>query len=64
MAPVDIDGAFLKRLTYCELAEAAGEKERMVCFTFPPGSASALRALPGFSSCDGLSILCSASSQA
>eukprot|EP00959_Pyramimonas_sp_CCMP1952_P396601 8309333-Pyramimonas_sp.AAC.1 len=35
-------------LTYQELAEATGEKERVVCFTLPPGSATVLRTLPGF----------------
>ena len=49
IASLDISVAFLKGLTYRELAEATGEKEREVCFTLPPGSASALRTLPGFS---------------
>eukprot|EP00959_Pyramimonas_sp_CCMP1952_P358940 7515887-Pyramimonas_sp.AAC.1 len=40
--------ADLKRLTYQGLAEAAGETERVVFFTLPPGSASALVPLPGF----------------
>eukprot|EP00959_Pyramimonas_sp_CCMP1952_P394975 8275418-Pyramimonas_sp.AAC.1 len=40
--------AFLKGFTYQELAEATGEKERVVCFTLPPGSATLLRSLPGF----------------
>ena len=40
--------AFLKGLTYSELAEVTGEKERMACFTLPPGSATVLRSLPGF----------------
>eukprot|EP00959_Pyramimonas_sp_CCMP1952_P259464 5424792-Pyramimonas_sp.AAC.1 len=40
--------AFLKGLTYQELAEATGDKERVACFTLPPGSATALRPLPGF----------------
>eukprot|EP00959_Pyramimonas_sp_CCMP1952_P352558 7386521-Pyramimonas_sp.AAC.1 len=40
--------AFLKGLTYQELAEATGEKERGARFTSPPGSATVLRALPGF----------------
>eukprot|EP00959_Pyramimonas_sp_CCMP1952_P264582 5532128-Pyramimonas_sp.AAC.1 len=53
MASLDIDKAFLKGRTYRKLAEAAGEKERMVSLILPPGSASALRALPGFSPCDG-----------
>eukprot|EP00959_Pyramimonas_sp_CCMP1952_P084159 1760143-Pyramimonas_sp.AAC.1 len=44
--------AFLKGLTYRELAEATGEKERAVRFTLPSGSATALRALPGFENCD------------
>eukprot|EP00959_Pyramimonas_sp_CCMP1952_P443619 9287120-Pyramimonas_sp.AAC.1 len=48
IASLDINMAFLKRLTYHELAEATGEKERAVCFTLPPGSATVLRAPPGF----------------
>eukprot|EP00959_Pyramimonas_sp_CCMP1952_P412729 8648561-Pyramimonas_sp.AAC.1 len=52
IASLDINMAFLKRLTYQELAEATGEKERVACFTVPPGSATLLRALPGFERCD------------
>eukprot|EP00959_Pyramimonas_sp_CCMP1952_P190336 3981132-Pyramimonas_sp.AAC.1 len=37
--------AFLKGLTYRERAEATG---RVACFTLLPGSATALRTLPGF----------------
>ena len=48
IASMDIDKAFLKGLTYKELAEATGEKERTVCFTLPPGSAQLLRKLKGF----------------
>eukprot|EP00959_Pyramimonas_sp_CCMP1952_P207114 4332558-Pyramimonas_sp.AAC.1 len=44
--------AFLKGLTYQELAEATGEKGRAACFTLPPGSATALRILPGFENYD------------
>eukprot|EP00959_Pyramimonas_sp_CCMP1952_P227669 4760283-Pyramimonas_sp.AAC.1 len=40
--------AFLKGLTYQELAGATGEKERVVRFTPPPGSATVLRTFPGF----------------
>eukprot|EP00959_Pyramimonas_sp_CCMP1952_P033327 699281-Pyramimonas_sp.AAC.1 len=40
--------AFLKGLTYQELAEATGEQERAARFTLPPGSATALRSHPGF----------------
>eukprot|EP00959_Pyramimonas_sp_CCMP1952_P113790 2379062-Pyramimonas_sp.AAC.1 len=40
--------AFLQGLTYQELAEATGEKERAARFTLPLGSASVLRSLPGF----------------
>eukprot|EP00959_Pyramimonas_sp_CCMP1952_P006757 141316-Pyramimonas_sp.AAC.1 len=47
IASLDINMAFLKGLAYQELAEATGEKERVVCFTLPPGSATVLRALPG-----------------
>eukprot|EP00959_Pyramimonas_sp_CCMP1952_P345347 7232152-Pyramimonas_sp.AAC.1 len=39
--------AFLKGLTYGELAEATDEKECVARFTLPPGSATALRTLPG-----------------
>eukprot|EP00959_Pyramimonas_sp_CCMP1952_P329024 6888296-Pyramimonas_sp.AAC.1 len=39
LASVDIDKAFLKGLTYEELAHAIGEETRMVCFILPPGSA-------------------------
>eukprot|EP00959_Pyramimonas_sp_CCMP1952_P299466 6263453-Pyramimonas_sp.AAC.1 len=44
--------AFLKGLTHRELAGATGEKERVACFTLPPGSATALRTLPGFQDFD------------
>eukprot|EP00959_Pyramimonas_sp_CCMP1952_P220637 4612977-Pyramimonas_sp.AAC.1 len=38
---------------YCrELAEATGEKERVMGFTLSPGSAAVLRSLPGFEYCD------------
>ena len=52
LASMDIDKAFLKGLTYEELAQATGEATRQVCFTLPPGSAQVLRTLPGFSSYD------------
>eukprot|EP00959_Pyramimonas_sp_CCMP1952_P196165 4101244-Pyramimonas_sp.AAC.2 len=52
IASLDIDKAFLKGLTYRELATATGEEERNVCFTLPPGSAAVLRSLPGFGSYD------------
>eukprot|EP00959_Pyramimonas_sp_CCMP1952_P337511 7068181-Pyramimonas_sp.AAC.1 len=39
LASMDIDKAFFKGLTYEELAHAAGEETRMVCFALPPGSA-------------------------
>eukprot|EP00959_Pyramimonas_sp_CCMP1952_P152343 3187387-Pyramimonas_sp.AAC.1 len=52
IASLDINMAFLKGLTYQGLAEATGEKERAACFTLPPGSATALRTLPGFENCD------------
>eukprot|EP00959_Pyramimonas_sp_CCMP1952_P430893 9024277-Pyramimonas_sp.AAC.1 len=48
IASLDISMAFLKELAYQELAEAIGEKERVACCTPPPGSATVLRALPGF----------------
>eukprot|EP00959_Pyramimonas_sp_CCMP1952_P423575 8872894-Pyramimonas_sp.AAC.1 len=50
---MDIDKAFLKGLTFEELAHATGEETRTVCFAIPPGSAQVLRTLPGFSSCGG-----------
>eukprot|EP00959_Pyramimonas_sp_CCMP1952_P127605 2669141-Pyramimonas_sp.AAC.1 len=40
--------AFLKGLTYQDLAAATGGKERVACFTLLPGAASALRPRPGF----------------
>eukprot|EP00959_Pyramimonas_sp_CCMP1952_P023494 493668-Pyramimonas_sp.AAC.1 len=46
IASLDISMAFLKGLAYQELAEATGEKERVLCL--PPGSATVARALPGF----------------
>ena len=49
---MDIDKAFLKGFTYAELAQATGERERIVCFTLPPGSASILRSFPGFEAFD------------
>eukprot|EP00959_Pyramimonas_sp_CCMP1952_P389644 8165154-Pyramimonas_sp.AAC.1 len=42
---LDISMAFLKGLAYQELAEATGGKERVACFTLPPGSATVLRTL-------------------
>ena len=48
IASLDIDKAFLKGYTYKELAEATGEKERIVCFRLPPGTATILRKFPGF----------------
>eukprot|EP00959_Pyramimonas_sp_CCMP1952_P040228 840920-Pyramimonas_sp.AAC.1 len=52
IASLDINMAFLEGLTYQELAEATGEKGLVVCFILPPGSATVLRALPGFERCD------------
>ena len=52
LASLDIDKAFLKGLTYKELADATGEKERVVCCTLPPGSAHILRSFPGFEDYD------------
>ena len=52
LASLDIDKAFLKGLTYRELAEATGENERIVCFKLPPGSADILRTFPGFEDYD------------
>eukprot|EP00959_Pyramimonas_sp_CCMP1952_P328605 6879696-Pyramimonas_sp.AAC.1 len=48
IASFDIYTAFSKGLTYQELAEATGEKDRVACFILPPGSATAPRPLPGF----------------
>eukprot|EP00959_Pyramimonas_sp_CCMP1952_P187168 3913939-Pyramimonas_sp.AAC.1 len=48
IASLDINMAFLGGLTGQGLAEATGEKERVACFTLPPGSATVLRTLPGF----------------
>eukprot|EP00959_Pyramimonas_sp_CCMP1952_P386772 8105944-Pyramimonas_sp.AAC.1 len=44
--------AFLKGLACQEIAEATGEKKRVVCFTLPPGSATVLRTLPGLEHID------------
>ena len=52
IASLDIDDAFLKCLTYEELAAATGEKERLACFALPPGSAAVLGQLPGFANGD------------
>ncbi len=52
LASLDIDKAFLKGVTYKELAAATGERERVVCFTLPPGSAKLLRSFPGFEDYD------------
>ena len=52
IASLDIDTAFLQGFTYKELAEATGEKERVVCFRLPPGSAILLRQFPGFEDFD------------
>ena len=52
LASLDIDKAFLKGFTYKELAEATGERERVVCFKLPPGSATFLRKFPGFEDFD------------
>eukprot|EP00959_Pyramimonas_sp_CCMP1952_P046991 981064-Pyramimonas_sp.AAC.1 len=49
---MDIDKAFLKGLSYEELAHATGEETCMVCFILPPGSAQVLRTLPGLASYD------------
>eukprot|EP00959_Pyramimonas_sp_CCMP1952_P096882 2025102-Pyramimonas_sp.AAC.1 len=48
VASFDVNMAFLKGLTYQELAEATGQKERVVCFTLPHGLATVLRTLLGF----------------
>eukprot|EP00959_Pyramimonas_sp_CCMP1952_P382352 8011765-Pyramimonas_sp.AAC.1 len=40
IASLGINTAFLKGLTYQELAEATGETERVACFTLPPRSVS------------------------
>eukprot|EP00959_Pyramimonas_sp_CCMP1952_P322405 6746625-Pyramimonas_sp.AAC.1 len=52
LASMGIDTAFLKGLTYEELAHATGGETRTVCFTLPPGSAQMIRTLSGFSSYD------------
>eukprot|EP00959_Pyramimonas_sp_CCMP1952_P112986 2361636-Pyramimonas_sp.AAC.1 len=48
IASLDINITFLQGLTYQELAEATGDTARVVRSALPPGSASALRSLPGF----------------
>eukprot|EP00959_Pyramimonas_sp_CCMP1952_P345307 7231507-Pyramimonas_sp.AAC.1 len=52
IASLDINMAFLDGLAYQELVEATDEKERVACFTLPPGSATVRRTLPGFERCD------------
>ena len=52
IASLDVDKAFLKGFTYKELAQATGERERIVCFTLPPGSARLLRTFKGFEQFD------------
>ena len=52
IASLDIDKAFLQGFTHKELADATGEKERMVCFTLPPGSAALFRKFEGFEDYD------------
>eukprot|EP00959_Pyramimonas_sp_CCMP1952_P067181 1402269-Pyramimonas_sp.AAC.1 len=49
---LNVNMALLQGLTYQELAEATGEKERMVRFILTPGSATVLRSRPGFELCD------------
>ena len=49
---LNIDTPFLQGFTYKELAEATGEKDRMVCFKLPPGSAAVLRRFEGFEDFD------------
>eukprot|EP00959_Pyramimonas_sp_CCMP1952_P317940 6653407-Pyramimonas_sp.AAC.1 len=41
-----------RRLRQKELAGVTGEKERVACFTLPPGSATVLRTLPRFENYD------------
>ena len=52
VASLDIEKAFLKGFTYKELAEATGEKERVVCCNLRPGSATLLRKIKGFEDFD------------
>eukprot|EP00959_Pyramimonas_sp_CCMP1952_P143162 2997360-Pyramimonas_sp.AAC.1 len=52
IASLGINMAFLEGLTYQELAGATGENERVACSILPPGSATALRTLPGFKNHD------------
>ena len=52
LCSIDVNTAFLKGLTYKELAAATGEDERIVCFTLPPGSATLLHNFPGFAHFD------------
>eukprot|EP00959_Pyramimonas_sp_CCMP1952_P423610 8873703-Pyramimonas_sp.AAC.1 len=60
IASLDINMAFPKGLAYQEIAEATGEKERVVCSPLPSGSATALRALPGFENYGESKTACSA----
>ena len=49
----DVAQAFLRGLSFRELAEMDGEVKRSVQFIVPSGSISLLRALPGFEDFDG-----------
>ena len=44
---MDISAAFLKGMTFKQIAEITGEKLRSVQFNFPPADAWILQTLPG-----------------
>ena len=49
---IDVNKAFLKGLTYDELAKLTGEPRRHVAFTLPKGAAEQLRKIPGYEDFD------------
>ena len=52
LVTIDVEKAFLQGMTYREIEESTGERERLVCFSLPPGSAAAIRHLPGYEDFD------------
>ena len=57
---MDISTAFLKGMTYHEIAKITGEPLRSVQFDFPPADAWLIRQLPGMSDYDNnVGLLCS-----
>eukprot|EP00975_Prorocentrum_lima_P032529 6832517-Prorocentrum_lima.AAC.1 len=50
---MDISAAFLKGMTFKEIAKEAGDTLRSVQFDIPPGDVWILRKLPGMEDYDG-----------